>query len=207
MKGKVFYMLFLPYFVSVLCKVNQDTVDQNIVVTQVERKIDISSHVVKTYTSITIENKGSSTVRSFLYVVDPSLKTKLSFIGAVVSGLHLHTLYCWHYTFLMVMGWDMEQTTEIGAGCRLTCKIKFNWSLGFAFTVLVLDIASNHFWLCCIFGSVLGSETSLTPSRVRPGEDSLQSANPGVLWAAGWTAQTLRCYAWAWYIIYCIIHF
>lgn len=92
MKGKVFYLLLLPYFVSVLCKVNQDTVDENLVVTQVERKIDISTHVVKTYTSITIENKGSSTVRSFLYVLDPSLKTKLSFIGAVVSILHFITL-------------------------------------------------------------------------------------------------------------------
>lgn len=85
MKGKAFYLLLLPYFVSVLCKVNQDTVDQNVVVTQVERKIDIATHLVKTYTSITIENKGSSAVRSFLYVVDPSLKTKLSFIGAVTK--------------------------------------------------------------------------------------------------------------------------
>ncbi|PVD24403.1 hypothetical protein C0Q70_14885 [Pomacea canaliculata] len=50
-----------------------------------DRKIDIASHLVKTYTSITIENRGSSTVRSFLYVVDPSLQTKLSFIGAVTK--------------------------------------------------------------------------------------------------------------------------
>ncbi|XP_076447729.1 dolichyl-diphosphooligosaccharide--protein glycosyltransferase subunit 1-like [Babylonia areolata] len=85
MKGKAFYLLLLPYFVSVLCKVNQDTIDQNVVVSQVERKIDIASHLVKTSTSMTIENKGSSSVRSFLYVVDPSLKTKLSFIGAVTK--------------------------------------------------------------------------------------------------------------------------
>lgn len=94
MKGKAFYLLLLPCFVSVLCKVTQDTIDQSIVVTQVERKIDITSHVVKTYTSITIENKGSSTVRSFLYVVDPTLKNKLSFIGAVVSSLHSKHCVC-----------------------------------------------------------------------------------------------------------------
>lgn len=85
MKWSAFYILTLPFFVSVFCKVNQDTIDNNIIVTQVDRKIDIASHLVKTYTSITIENRGSSTVRSFLYVVDPSLQTKLSFIGAVVS--------------------------------------------------------------------------------------------------------------------------
>jgi hypothetical protein len=85
MKGKAFWVLLLPYFVSVLCKVNQDTVDQNVVVTQVERKIDIASHLVKTYTSITIENKGSSVVRTFLFAVDPTLQNRLSFISAVVS--------------------------------------------------------------------------------------------------------------------------
>ena len=87
MRGKAFYLLLLPYFVSVLCKVNQDTIDQNIVVSQVDRKIDIASHLVKTYTSITVENKGTTSVRSFLYVVDPSLRTKLAFIGAVVSTM------------------------------------------------------------------------------------------------------------------------
>ncbi|KAL8559205.1 hypothetical protein ACOMHN_048452 [Nucella lapillus] len=85
MKGKAFYLLLLPYFVSVLCKVNQDSIDQNLVLKQVERKVDIASHLVKVYTTITVENKGSSAVRSFLYVVDPSLKTKLSFIGAVTK--------------------------------------------------------------------------------------------------------------------------
>jgi len=85
MKGKAFCLLLLPYFVSVLCKVNQDTVDQNIVVTQVERKLDIASHIVKTYTSITIENKGSSSVRTFLFAVDPALKGRLSFISAVTK--------------------------------------------------------------------------------------------------------------------------
>lgn len=85
MKGKSFYLLLVPCFVSVLCKVNQDTVDQSIIVTQVERKIDIASHLVKTYTSITIENKGSSAVRTVLFAVDPSFKGKLSFIGAVTK--------------------------------------------------------------------------------------------------------------------------
>lgn len=82
MKWRAFYILLLPYFASVLCT---STIDKNVVVTQVERKIDIASHLVKTYTSITFENKGSSSVRSFLFVVDPSLKNKVSFIGAVTK--------------------------------------------------------------------------------------------------------------------------
>lgn len=68
-----------------LCKVNQDTINAGIVNSKVERKIDIASHLVKIIATVTIENKGSSSVSSFVYAVDSSLKSKLSFIGAVVS--------------------------------------------------------------------------------------------------------------------------
>lgn len=85
MKGHGFYLLLLPFFVFVVCKVNHDSVDQNLVITQVERKVDIATHIVKTYTSITIENKGSSSVRTFLFAVDPTLQNRLSFISAVTK--------------------------------------------------------------------------------------------------------------------------
>ncbi|KAL5014709.1 hypothetical protein ScPMuIL_008979 [Solemya velum] len=52
----------------------------------VERKIDIATHLVKISTSITLENTGASAVKSFLYVVDPPLQGKLSFIGAVTRA-------------------------------------------------------------------------------------------------------------------------
>lgn len=127
MKWRAFYLLFLPYFVSVLCKVNQDTIDKNIVVTQVERKIDIVSHIVKTYTSITIENKGSSTIRSFLYVVDPSLKNKVSFIGAVTKDNKDDKLQVVHTT---VSGesdkefWRVTLRSGLDAGKSVTVELE-----------------------------------------------------------------------------------
>lgn len=76
-------LLFL--IVSVWCKASQDQINNDLVNTNVERKVDVSTHLVKITTSITIENTGSSSVKSFLYVVDPPLQGKLSFIGAMVS--------------------------------------------------------------------------------------------------------------------------
>ncbi|XP_046542465.1 dolichyl-diphosphooligosaccharide--protein glycosyltransferase subunit 1-like [Haliotis rubra] len=83
MKTQIFHLFLLSIFVSVLCKVNQDTINAGIVNSKVERKIDIASHLVKIVATVTIENKGSSSVSSFVYAVDSSLKSKLSFIGAV----------------------------------------------------------------------------------------------------------------------------
>jgi len=62
---------------------NSDVIDANVVNSKVDRKIDISTHLVKTTTSITIENKGSSSVRTYLFAVPAAFKDKLSFIAAV----------------------------------------------------------------------------------------------------------------------------
>ncbi|XP_005100561.1 dolichyl-diphosphooligosaccharide--protein glycosyltransferase subunit 1 [Aplysia californica] len=85
MHSKVLLVLLLSVFVAVFCKTNQDTIDKNVVNSKVERKLDISSHLVKTVTTVTIENKGSTAVRSYLFALDPSLKDSLSFIGAVTK--------------------------------------------------------------------------------------------------------------------------
>ena len=73
-----------------LCKTNSDSIDKNIVNAKIERKIDISTHLVKTSTSITLENKGSSPVKSFLFALEPSLKNSVAFLGASVSIIRLY---------------------------------------------------------------------------------------------------------------------
>ncbi|RUS86217.1 hypothetical protein EGW08_006012 [Elysia chlorotica] len=64
------------------CKTNTDAIDKNIVNAKIERKIDISSHLVKTSTSVTLENKGTSSVRSFLFSIEPLLKNSIAYVGA-----------------------------------------------------------------------------------------------------------------------------
>lgn len=64
------------------CKINQDTIDSNVVNSKVDRKLDISSHLVKTTTTITLENKGSSPVSSYLFALEPAFQSSLSFLTA-----------------------------------------------------------------------------------------------------------------------------
>ncbi|XP_048740407.2 dolichyl-diphosphooligosaccharide--protein glycosyltransferase subunit 1-like [Ostrea edulis] len=70
---------------SIDCKVRQDTIDNAIVNSKVERKIDVATHLVKLTTTITLENTGKMPVKSFLYAMEPSLQNYLSFISANVK--------------------------------------------------------------------------------------------------------------------------
>jgi oligosaccharyltransferase complex subunit alpha (ribophorin I) len=83
MKTLVLSLLLVHIFMFIFCKQVSDTIDNNIVNSKVERKIDISSHLVKTSTSITLQNKGSTAVRHFLFAIDPTLDGHLSLISAV----------------------------------------------------------------------------------------------------------------------------
>jgi len=76
--------LVLCTFAAVFSK-SSDVIDSNIVNSKVDRKIDISTHLVKTVSTITIENKGSTAVRTYLFSVPASRKDNLSFIGALTK--------------------------------------------------------------------------------------------------------------------------
>jgi len=76
--------IVLCTFAAVFSK-NSDVIDSNIVNSKVDRKIDISTHLVKTVSTITIENKGTTAVRTYLFSVSAALKDNLSFIGAMTK--------------------------------------------------------------------------------------------------------------------------
>lgn len=92
MKYIICLCLILCMCISGRCKTNQDTIDTSIVVSKVERKIDIASHLVKVSSSLTVENTGRSSVKSFLFAVEPALQDKLSYLGASVRILNEKTL-------------------------------------------------------------------------------------------------------------------
>ena len=72
----------------------QDTVNPDLVNVKVVRNVDLSTHLPKIVSEITLENGGKSAIRSFLFTPDPVLASDLSFIGASVSLLEnacLHT--------------------------------------------------------------------------------------------------------------------
>jgi len=78
MRIQVFSLLVLGIISSCHC----DSIDSNVVNAKVERKIDIATHLVKTATTITIENKGSSAVSSYLLAFPSTVADRLSFISA-----------------------------------------------------------------------------------------------------------------------------
>lgn len=74
-------------FLALTCSVNQDVIDTNLVNSKVERTIDLTTHLPKVTSVITLENTGSSSVKSFLVVVDASLKDYVAVVTALVSEI------------------------------------------------------------------------------------------------------------------------
>lgn len=62
----------------------QDAVNKDIINKKIERKLDISSQLVKVTNKITLENGGSAAVKSFLFALTPVEKEKLSYINVQV---------------------------------------------------------------------------------------------------------------------------
>ncbi|CAH1784946.1 unnamed protein product [Owenia fusiformis] len=60
----------------------QDKIEDGLVNSKVTRTVDLTNHLPKVTSQITLENTGKNSVRSFVFAVDPYLKDKLSFIGA-----------------------------------------------------------------------------------------------------------------------------
>lgn len=79
-------ILVVSALLATCCTANQATIDSGLVVSNVDRTVDISTHLPRINNIITVENTGKSAVKSFLFAVDPSLSGDLSFIGAVSKG-------------------------------------------------------------------------------------------------------------------------
>lgn len=57
----------------------------DLVNSNVDRALDLVSHLPKETITVTVENKGSKGVRSYDYYVEPSHANDVVFVGAVVS--------------------------------------------------------------------------------------------------------------------------
>lgn len=78
-------IIWLAAILACTLSANQDKINEGLVNSKVERKIDISSQLVKLSSSITLENSGSKATKSFLVAVEPSLVDHLSFAGASIK--------------------------------------------------------------------------------------------------------------------------
>ena len=63
-----------------------ETVSKDLMVTSVERSIDISSQLIKVNTKLTLSNEGQATLKFFHFTVEDGAFSKISYIGASVSN-------------------------------------------------------------------------------------------------------------------------
>lgn len=71
---------------ATICTANQASIDSNLVNNKVERTIDLTSHLPKVSSVVTIENTGASSVKYFLVAVDPTLTEYAAYVGAMVKS-------------------------------------------------------------------------------------------------------------------------
>lgn len=76
-----FSFIYLLVVVFLVSGQEQD----NLVNTNVERTIDLVSHLPKETTTVTIENRGSKGVRQYDYLVASQYVQHVAYVGAVVS--------------------------------------------------------------------------------------------------------------------------
>ncbi|XP_045164577.2 dolichyl-diphosphooligosaccharide--protein glycosyltransferase subunit 1-like [Mercenaria mercenaria] len=82
-------LTFLICALLVVCNnafARQDTINNDLTITEVDRKIDISTHLVKITSAVTVENGGKSSTGYFLVPIDTSLQNFLSYAGASIKG-------------------------------------------------------------------------------------------------------------------------
>jgi len=64
--------------------VAEDAINADIVNNRVQRTVDLTTHLPKVTSRITVENAGKTTVRYYIVAIDPNLANNVSFVGASV---------------------------------------------------------------------------------------------------------------------------
>ena len=61
-----------------------DTISNDVVINKALVSLDLTTHITKYSASISVENKGSTDVKSFLFAIHSNYTKQLSFFGASV---------------------------------------------------------------------------------------------------------------------------
>lgn len=83
------YILVALVAVVLTLGVCEGEINKDLVNKKVERKVDVTSQLVKVATKITLENGGAAPVRSFLLAFTPAEKDSLSSLTVQVGNYHL----------------------------------------------------------------------------------------------------------------------
>jgi len=65
----------------------EDAINADIVNSRVQRTVDLTTHLPKVNSRITVENTGKMAVRFYIVAIDPNLASNISFVGALVRTM------------------------------------------------------------------------------------------------------------------------
>ena len=76
----------LLLLLAVVYKCNAES-NADVLNAKVERNIDLTTHLAKVNTIITVENKGSNSLTSYTFVIEPTHASNVVYIGAQLSNV------------------------------------------------------------------------------------------------------------------------
>merc|ERR1719266_256147 len=103
-----------------------DSINKDIVVTNCERSLDISSQLVKLNHKISFQNNGQGAVKSVLFSMDPTLQDKVSFIEATVGSsdkTYLRLTETKVQSDMEKVFWKIDLKSALSAGSSVTLQV------------------------------------------------------------------------------------
>lgn len=84
---KSIILALIPLIFILNNKINCES-NADILNTKVERLVDLSTHLAKVISVITVENKGKSSLSSYTFVIEPNQADSIVYFNAQVSYLN-----------------------------------------------------------------------------------------------------------------------
>merc|ERR1719361_1052350 len=103
-----------------------DSINKDIVVTNFERSLDISSQLVKMSHKLSFQNNGQGAVKSVLFSMDPTLQDKVSFIEATVGSsdkTYLRLAETKVQSDMEKVFWKIDLKSALSAGSSVTLQV------------------------------------------------------------------------------------
>lgn len=76
--------VFILFVTDIVIALSVESINNDLILKNVDRSIDISSQLAKVVHKITVENSGKSAIKNFLFAVEPQFKSKTAYVGAQV---------------------------------------------------------------------------------------------------------------------------
>ena len=96
-------------FIKIVIAANVETVNQDIVVENIERSINLESQLVKINSKVTLTNNGKGATKGFHYAVEESMAPHVSYIGATVNFLAIfleRTNRCTYFNVICINNFE-----------------------------------------------------------------------------------------------------